>query len=86
MRDGASAADVVQWGWLAAGVPSLVVARWTAPGREAATERLLAEFHRHVRGGTSPVEALRRAQLTVRAAPATSDPVHWAGWMNLGAR
>jgi tetratricopeptide (TPR) repeat protein/CHAT domain-containing protein len=86
MRDGASAADVVQWGWLAAGVPSIVVARWTAPGREAAADRLLAVLHQHVGDGMSPSEALRRAQLTVRAAPETSDPVHWAGWMILGTR
>ena len=30
MRDGASAADVVQWAWLAAGVPSVALARWTS--------------------------------------------------------
>ncbi|MGH9308602.1 MAG: tetratricopeptide repeat protein, partial [Vicinamibacterales bacterium] len=43
MRDGAAAAGIVEWGWLAAGVPSLIVARWTslegAPG-------VLEGFHR----------------------------------------
>ena len=49
MRDSAAAADVVEWGWLAAGVPSMLIARWSAPPE--ARERLLAEFHRRLRAG-----------------------------------
>jgi hypothetical protein len=52
MRDGASATDVLQWGWLAAGVPSLLVARWSSP--RAAGSRLLAEFHKHLQSGMAP--------------------------------
>jgi CHAT domain-containing protein len=84
MRDGASAADVVEWGWLAAGVPSLLIARWAAP--PAAGARLLAEFHKQVRAGAAPAVALRAAQLLIRSTAETSAPIHWAGWMLLGAR
>jgi CHAT domain-containing protein len=84
MRDGASAADVLEWGWLAAGVPSLLIARWAAP--PAAGARLLAEFHKQVRAGAAPAVALRAAQLLVRSTAETSTPIHWAGWMLLGAR
>jgi len=46
MRDGAAAAYVVQWAWLAAGVPSMIMPRWA--GDPAASEALLAEFHRRL--------------------------------------
>jgi tetratricopeptide (TPR) repeat protein len=84
MRDGAAATDVLQWGWLAAGVPTVLVARWAAPA--GSTERVLAEFHRQIAGGAEPSAALRTAQRLVRSEPATAAPVHWAGWMLFGAR
>jgi CHAT domain-containing protein len=84
MRDGASAADVLQWGWLAAGVPTLLVARWAAP--PAAGAQLLSEFHKRIQGGVDPAAALRAAQLAVRSRPETAAPIHWAGWMLLGSR
>ena len=82
MRDAAAAAGVVHWGWMAAGVPSVLVARWTAPARSA--QRLLAVFHEGVRDGLGPAVALRKAQDAVRAVPETAAPVHWAGWLLLG--
>ena len=84
MRDGASSADVLEWGWLAAGVPSLLVARWAAP--PAAGARLLAEFHSQLQKGVQPAAALRAAQLLVRSSSETATPIHWAGWLLLGAR
>ena len=84
MRDGAAAADVVQWGWLAAGVRTLLIARWPAP--PAAGSRLLAEFHKQLQDGVGPAAALRAAQQVLRRDPATAAPLHWAGWMLLGAR
>ena len=84
MREGAAAADVLQWGWLAAGVPSVLVARWTAPG--ASSDRLLTEFYRRLYAGEPPAAALRAAQQAVRSTPATAAPIHWAGWLLLGAR
>jgi CHAT domain-containing protein len=84
MRDGAAAADVLQWGWLAAGVPSVLAARWTAPG--ASSDRLLTEFYRRLYAGEPPAAALRAAQQAVRSTPDTAAPIHWAGWLLLGAR
>ena len=84
MRDGAAAADVMQWGWLAAGVPSVLVARWTAPPTAGA--QLLSEFHKQLQAGAEPAAALRTAQQVVRGNPATASPINWAGWMLLGVR
>jgi CHAT domain-containing protein len=83
MRDSAAAADVVQWAWLAAGVPSVLLARWTAD--PAASEALLTEFHRQLRAGAEPGAALHAARQVVRARPEWSAPMNWAGWMALGA-
>ena len=49
MRDSAAAADVVEWGWLAAGVPTLVIARWAAPPESR--DRLLGEFYKRLPRG-----------------------------------
>jgi tetratricopeptide (TPR) repeat protein/CHAT domain-containing protein len=84
MRDGAAAADVLQWGWLASGVPSVLLSRWAAP--EGSDALLLAEFHRRLLANSPPADALRKAQLAVQSNEATSAPAHWAGWMLLGAR
>jgi tetratricopeptide (TPR) repeat protein len=82
MRDGAAAADIVQWAWLAAGVPSVLIARWTSEA--AASDALLAEFHRRLRAGLEPADALHAARATVRARPEWAAPYYWAGWMLMG--
>ena len=82
MRDGAAAADVVQWAWLAAGVPSVVVARW--PTDQAASSALLVEFHHGLRSGKPPGEALLAARTRIRERPEWSAPFYWAGWMLMG--
>ena len=82
MRDGAAAAEIVQWAWLAAGVPSVLLARWTSDPESS--DALLVEFHRRVRAGTAPAEALLGARDAVRARPQWAAPYHWAGWMLLG--
>jgi CHAT domain-containing protein len=81
MRDGAAAADVLQWAWLTAGVPSQLVARWhtPSPGRES----LLGAFHARLQRGAAPAAALRDVLLAIRARGDVA-PVHWAGWMLLG--
>jgi tetratricopeptide (TPR) repeat protein len=84
MRDAPSVADIVQWGWLAAGVPSLVLPRWT--GEEKSTGELLEELHRRLRAGDRPGEALRAAATVLRANPDTAAPFYWAGWMTLASR
>jgi tetratricopeptide (TPR) repeat protein len=83
MRDSPAATDVVEWGWLAAGVPAMVIARWASPPESR--DRLLAEFHRRVRDGEPIGSAWTAAQRLIRTTPETSAPVHWAGWMLLGA-
>jgi CHAT domain-containing protein len=83
MRDGAAAADVVEWGWLAAGVPSVLIERWSAPPESR--DQLLAELHKRLRAGEPLASAWAAAQHSVRSTPATAAPVHWAGWMLLGA-
>ena len=85
MRNGASAADVVQWGWLAGGVPSLLLARW--PGDGAASDVLLAEFHRGLVNGSDPAAALHAARARRRrrrnGPPRTSGG---GGWYWEGSR
>ena len=83
MRDSAAATDVVQWGWLAAGVPTMLIARWSAPPESR--DRLLGEFHKRLRAGEPVGDAWAAAQHLIRSTPATAAPVHWAGWMLLGA-
>jgi CHAT domain-containing protein len=82
MRDGAAAADVLHWGWLAAGVPSVMLSRWTTPS--PASDRLLAEFHTRLSTGASAADALRGAQLAIRESAETSAPIYWAAWMVVG--
>jgi CHAT domain-containing protein len=82
MLDGASAAGVVQWAWLAAGVPSVMIARWTTD--PAASDALLVEFYRRIRAGATPAEALHRARAAIRSKPEWAAPFYWAGWMVTG--
>ena len=82
MRDSAAAMAVVEWGWLAAGVPTMVVARWASPPESR--DRLLSEFHSRLRDGESITSAWAAAQHLLQTMPETSAPVHWAGWMLLG--
>jgi len=64
-------------------VRSVLVARWAAP--PDSRDRLLRELHQRLRAGESAPAALNAAQAAVRANPDTAAPVHWAGWMLLGA-
>jgi CHAT domain-containing protein len=63
-------------------VPSILIARWSAPPESR--DRLLAELHRRLRAGEPPASAWAAAQQLIRSTPATAAPVHWAGWMLLG--
>ena len=74
----------MQWGWLAAGVPTMLIARWSAPPESR--DRLLGEFHKRLRAGEPVGDAWAAAQHLIRSTPETAAPVHWAGWMLLGAR
>ena len=50
-----------------------------------ASDRLMAEFHKRLQAGESPASALSAAQRLVRSTPETAAPIHWAGWMLVGA-
>jgi len=84
MRDGAATVHVLEWGWLAAGVPSLIVARWSAP--PPARDRLMTELHTRLQAGETPARALSAAQRAVRATPGLAAPINWAGWILAGSR
>ena len=69
--------------FLAAGPPVVVSSLWDAP--DNATQPLMLAFHRALRDGADPAEALRAAQLqTLRAAPAPRSPARWAGFEAVG--
>ena len=82
MRNAAAATPTLQWIWLAAGVPALVLPRWT--GDEPASETLIAELHARLKAGDAPADALHAARMMVRRSEATAAPFHWAGWMLVG--
>lgn len=82
MRNAASAAPVIHWAWLAAGVPALLVPRWTAD--DASSRALLTTFYAKMKEGASPEDALREARAALRKSEATAAPFYWAGWMLLG--
>jgi CHAT domain-containing protein/Tfp pilus assembly protein PilF len=67
-----------------AGVPSLVVSRWRVDDRAAA--ELMSRFYQGLLGKGLPVaEALRRAQLAIRAEPRWRRPYYWAGFVQEGS-
>jgi CHAT domain-containing protein len=62
-----------------AGARRVLVSHWDV--RDRPTARLMALFYRGLlRDDLGPAEALRRAQLAVRAAPGWSAPYYWAGF------
>ncbi len=70
-------------GFLAAGVPQLMVSLWEVGDRS--TAELMKRFYDQLlEGGHPAAEALRRAQLSMLAEPAWSQPRQWAGFVFLG--
>ncbi len=82
MRNAAAATPTLQWAWLAAGVPAVVLPRWMTD--EAAGEALVAELHARLKAGDAPADALRAARMKIRNNEATAAPFYWAGWMVVG--
>jgi CHAT domain-containing protein len=64
--------------FLAAGVPDVVSTLWEV--EDATTPVLFEDFHRRLRAGDSPVQALRTAQLDLlrNAKPELRSPAAWA--------
>jgi tetratricopeptide (TPR) repeat protein len=66
--------------FLAAGVPSTLVAQWSIP--DASTAALMRSFYAELLRGTDKALALRRAMLaTLKAYP---HPAHWAAFVLMG--
>ncbi|MDZ7402840.1 MAG: CHAT domain-containing protein [candidate division KSB1 bacterium] len=65
----------------AAGIPSVIGSLW--PAEAEASSRLAAEFYRHLRGGESAAEALRRAKLALLETD-KSLPFFWAAFQYYG--
>jgi len=80
MRDAADQVGPVAWAWRAAGVPALVVRRWSSDDANV----LLTELHTRLRAGDAPEAALHAARAKVRASADTAAPLHWASWMMVG--
>jgi len=83
MRGAASAADVVAWAWRAAGIPAIVLPRWTSDDRTSAA-LLKTLYVRLTRDRESPASALRSAATEIRASEATRAPYYWAAWQVVG--
>lgn len=82
MRDAAPSADTVRWAWRAAGIPSIVLSRWSVDDTASAT--MLKEMYGRLKDGDEPDAALQGARTAVRARENTSAPYFWAGWMVVG--
>lgn len=89
MRDAAAGAGVLEWAWLTAGVPAVLVRRWdhqAAADDGASSVPLLARVRDAVANGASPAAALRAAQQALRLNESTAAPRAWAGWLLLGGQ
>lgn len=82
MRNAAAASPIVQWAWLAAGVPAIVLPRW--PSDDGASQALVGAMYERLRKGDAPADALSLAAAAVRKMPGMEAPFYWAGWMTLG--
>jgi len=80
MREAADEVAPVAWAWRAAGVPALVLPRWSTD--DTLSDRMLADLHARLRAGDSPESALQSARATLRES--NSAPYYWAGWMLVG--
>ena len=82
MRDAAPSADTVRWAWRAAGIPSIVLSRWSVD--DDASVAMLKEMYVRLKDGEAPEAALQGARTAVRAGEDTRAPYFWAGWMLVG--
>ncbi|HYI10804.1 MAG TPA: CHAT domain-containing protein [Thermoanaerobaculia bacterium] len=70
------------WAFAVAGCPRTVASQWQVDSR--ATADLMIAFHRHVRAGVVPAEALRLAQLELRKNPRYRHAYYWAPFVVIG--
>jgi CHAT domain-containing protein len=73
----------VSTAFLAAGVPAVIGSLWNVRDTDA---RAVAEaFHRQLRSGKRPSEALRAAQLSLLRSRSTTDTLGWASFVLTGS-
>ncbi len=65
-----------------AGATRVIASLWKVD--DAATQKLMTEFHARLKGGTPPARALREAQAEVRRQPHWAHPSFWAAWVLWG--
>jgi CHAT domain-containing protein/tetratricopeptide (TPR) repeat protein len=74
--------DSLSYAFLEKGVPHVVASRWNVDS--AVTARLMEQFYDNLLAGLTVGEALRKAELTISSAPATSAPYFWAAFGSYG--
>ena len=74
----------LSWALLAAGCPTAVVSQWRADSES--TAHLMIAFHRDLvrTNHRSPVESLRRAQLSLLRGGRYAHPYYWAPFIVIG--
>jgi len=65
-----------------AGCPTTVASQWKVEARS--TNRLMLAFHRELRSGHPPAEALRLAALAQLRRRDQRHPFYWAGFVAMG--
>ena len=65
-----------------AGARSVVASQWKVDA--ASTNRLMVAFHRGLRAGQSPAQALRRAAVAQLRHGGARHPFYWAGFVAMG--
>ncbi|MFI5006978.1 MAG: CHAT domain-containing protein [Solirubrobacterales bacterium] len=70
------------WAFFVAGCPATVASQWKVDA--ASTSRLMLAFHRGLREGRAPAEALRLAALRQLSREAERHPFHWAAFVAVG--
>jgi CHAT domain-containing protein len=70
------------WAFFVAGCPATVASQWKVEA--ASTSRLMLAFHRELRAGRSPADALRLAAIAQLRRPDARHPFYWAGFVAMG--
>jgi CHAT domain-containing protein len=68
--------------FVVAGAETLVMSLWEVD--DDTTQRMMVDYYRRLAKGDGRIEALRQAQLALRADPRSSHPFFWAGFIASG--
>lgn len=68
--------------FLRSGVPDVVATRWNVDS--VATRKFMELFYQSLLTGSSPAEATRRAQASLRSLPGTGHPYFWSAFGSFG--